>query len=745
MMASGGKILIGFKKRWHLMLWLEVLLYALGPAILIYFLFFNLIFSIATLILIALLIVIFVKPWKPDLKTVSSYIDQHLDVAEYSTGLLLLPKEQLSDLAKLQQYRVGKELVEKLKTIKPPHHLSRACIVMILCALVGFMGYRYDILDHLQWSQHKEVRPDTIIFKSIDSTTTTRQPKLESQLLTIQYPAYTGKPSVETSKMEIKAVEGSRLSWRITFDTEVRSVSMESMGNSYPMKLTDNGYVRTSVLNTSGFYNFKFTDMQETSYTSELYSIEVVKDKKPDIKITDLKQFTSFSYEENKRIAFTTSVTDDFGIAETYIIATVSKGSGESVKFREEKLSFDSKFSRGQKNLSLSKNIDLDQMNMEPGDELYFYIEALDLKHPRPNISRSETFFAVIKDTISDRFAVEGTMGVDLMPDYFRSQRQLIIDTEKLIKDKSKLSEKDFKFKSNELGFDQKVLRLKYGEFMGDESEFGPATQENTAIPEEEDEHDDEGHEKENDPLAAYTHDHDHENEHNLVPHEEEEDDEKGNDPLHEYLHNHDDPEESTLFTQSLKSKLRQALNEMWDAELYLRLYTPEKSLPYQYKALKLIQEIKNSARVYVHRIGFDPPPIKEDKRLTGKIDEVSNFRKKEELQLPELYPSIYRTVLRLEQLISNKEVLTDEDRLLFKQAGNELATKAIEDPGKYLKTLQQLKQITEERAISRSILIEVQRGLFYVLPELQPNPSKKKVLTGEINELLLKELQIHD
>lgn len=745
MMASGGKILIGFKKRWHLMLWLEVLLYALGPAILIYFLFFNLIFSIATLILIALLIVIFVKPWKPDLKTVSSYIDQHLDVAEYSTGLLLLPKEQLSDLAKLQQYRVGKELVEKLKTIKPPHHLSRACIVMILCALVGFMGYRYDILDHLQWSQHKEVRPDTIIFKSIDSTTTTRQPKLESQLLTIQYPAYTGKPSVETSKMEIKAVEGSRLSWRIRFDTEVRSVSMESMGNSYPMKLTDNGYVRTSVLNTSGFYNFKFTDMQETSYTSELYSIEVVKDKKPDIKITDLKQFTSFSYEENKRIIFTTSVTDDFGIAETYIIATVSKGSGESVKFREEKLSFDSKFSRGQKNLSLSKNIDLDQMNMEPGDELYFYIEALDLKHPRPNISRSETFFAVIKDTISDRFAVEGTMGVDLMPDYFRSQRQLIIDTEKLIKDKSKLSEKDFKFKSNELGFDQKVLRLKYGEFMGDESEFGPATQENTAIPEEEDEHDDEGHEKENDPLAAYTHDHDHENEHNLVPHEEEEDDEKGNDPLHEYLHNHDDPEESTLFTQSLKSKLRQALNEMWDAELYLRLYTPEKSLPYQYKALKLIQEIKNSARVYVHRIGFDPPPIKEDKRLTGKIDEVSNFRKKEELQLPELYPSIYRTVVRLEQLISNKEVLTDEDRLLFKQAGNELATKAIEDPGKYLKTLQQLKQITEERAISRSILIEVQRGLFYVLPELQPNPSKKKVLTGEINELLLKELQIHD
>ncbi|WP_438424204.1 tryptophan-rich sensory protein [Aquimarina macrocephali] len=747
MMGSGEKILVRFKKRWQLMLWIEILLYALGLAIFIYFLFFKLIFSIITLILGIVLLTVFIKPWKPGLKKVSSYIDQYLDVAEYSTGLLLLPENQLSGLAKLQQHKVTKQLVEKINTIKPPSHLLRGSAVMGLFVSVGFLVYQFHIVDYIQWSQHPEVQPEKIIFKSKDSTTTTQRPKLESQLLTIQYPSYTNKPSLKTSKMEVKAVEGSRLSWKIKFDTEIKSATMESMGNSYPMKLTNNGYVRTSNLNASGFYNFKFTDMQGTSYASDLYSIEVVKDKSPDIKVTDLKQFTTFSYDESKRIAFTTSVTDDFGIAEAYIIATVSKGSGESVKFREEKLNFDSKVLRGRKNLNLSKNIDLDQMNMEPGDELYFYIEALDLKQPKPNISRSETFFAVIKDTISDEFAVEGTMGVDQMPDYFRSQRQLIIDTEKLIKDKSKLSKKEFNFKSNELGFDQKVLRLKYGEFMGDESEFGPATHENTEVSAEADEHDDDHDDdhEEKDPLAAYTHDHDNENEHNLVDQKEEKDGEKSNDPLHEYLHNHDDPEESTLFTQSLKSKLRQALNEMWDAELYLRLYTPEKSLPYQYKALKLIQEIKNSARVYVHRIGFDPPPIKEDKRLTGKIDEVSNFRKIEELQLPEIYPSIYKTVLRIEQLISNKTLITPEDKLLFEKAGNELAVKAIEDPGKYLKTLQQLKRITEDRAISSSILTEVQRGLFYALPELKSNPFKKKVLTSEINELLLKELQIHD
>src|SRR5690606_806567 len=213
--------------------------------------------------------------------------------------------------------------------------------------------------------------------------------------------------------------------------------------------------------------------------------------------------------------------------------------------------------------------------------------------------------FAVIRDTVTDGFAVEGTLGVDLMPDYFTSQRQLIIDTEKLIKDRPNLSEYQFKFKSNELGFDQKSLRLKYGQFMGDETEMQAAP---GAVSNTESNHE----EGEEDLLEGYSHRHDSDNEHNLVPeseHEEESGEEK-EDPLHEYLHNHGDPEESTLFEKSLKDKLREALDIMWDAELYLRLYEPQNSLPYQYKALELIQEIKNSARIYVHRIGFDPPPI---------------------------------------------------------------------------------------------------------------------------------------
>ena len=63
------------------------------------------------------------------------------------------------------------------------------------------------------------------------------------------------------------------------------------------------------------------------------------------------------------------------------------------------------------------------------------------------------------------------TMAVNRMPEYFRSQRQIIIDTEKLIAKRKKLAAKEFNSTSNEIGFDQKVLRLRYGQFMGEEFE----------------------------------------------------------------------------------------------------------------------------------------------------------------------------------------------------------------------------------------------------------------------------------
>ena len=212
-------------------------------------------------------------------------------------------------------------------------------------------------------------------------------------------------------------------------------------------------------------------------------------------------------------------------------------------------------------------------------------------------------------------------------------------------------------------------------------------------------------------------------------------------DPLEAYVHNHEDPEASTLFAKSLKSKLKQAMAEMWDAELYLRLYQPEKSLPYQYKALKLIQEIKNSARIYVHRIGFDPPPIKESSRLTGDIDEVKSLSKNETLTNEELYPSMREAVARLEVLSTAKEKIQPYDKALFERAGNELGVLAIQEPSKHLKTLQDLKRLVEAEQATAQELKKVMKGLISAIPAKESSPNPRSGILSQMDELLLQEI----
>lgn len=66
------------------------------------------------------------------------------------------------------------------------------------------------------------------------------------------------------------------------------------------------------------------------------------------------------------------------------------------------------------------------------------------------------------------------------------------------------------------------------------------------------------------------------------------------------------------------------ALEQMWQSELHLRLFEPEKALPFQHKALEYLKTVQQKSRVYVQRTGFDPPPIREvEKRLSGEMKEL--------------------------------------------------------------------------------------------------------------------------
>src|SRR5690606_23050318 len=61
-----------------------------------------------------------------------------------------------------------------------------------------------------------------------------------------------------------------------------------------------------------------------------------------------------------------------------------------------------------------------------------------------------------------------------VLPAYFRSQRQIIIDAEALIAQRRSLDAERFVLRADAIGVDQRILRLRYGQFLGEESEGQP-------------------------------------------------------------------------------------------------------------------------------------------------------------------------------------------------------------------------------------------------------------------------------
>ncbi|MBN8576175.1 MAG: hypothetical protein J0L66_04500 [Cytophagales bacterium] len=635
-----------------------------------------------------------------------------------SADLLLQEEALLNPIQKIQLARVQTQLQKIYPDIKVPHQLRVAAIILLCSTVISsaLMAFRS--------STGKAATELANQIQPVDAEP--QSARLLSLEVVITPPAYTGLASRKAQDANLMVPQGSTVMWQAKFSAPATAWLVVSGRDSVLLTQQNELSITTRTFSESGFYQLAWQTSNKTVY-SDFFKIEVIKDQPPQIEVTNLQQFTRLTQKDSWSVPVKASLRDDYGLTDAQLIATVSKGSGESVKFREEKLRFNSPAIISGKQVEAQLTLNLSALGLEPGDELYFYVEARDNQLPTANYNRTETFFIAVQDTAHYQAVDEDGLGVDLMPEYFRSQRQIIIDTEKLLKEKKKISAQQFKATSNELGYDQKVLRLRYGQFMGEEFEdqIGGA-----AISFEDDQD-----ATAEDVAKRFGHQHDTENEHNLVeqkkaaPHDHKSGTEKDHDPLAAFAHQHDDGEVATFFIESMRTKLKAALTVMWDAELHLRLYEPEKSLPYQYTALKLLKEISNDSRIYVHRTGFDPPPLKEEKRLSGDLTEIKSGTTTSRTTSATAYPAIRQAQQLIEQLLESEASPTLVQKNILRSAGVELATAALEHPGKYLEGLSLLKVVTEEvpdRETPRSIWLTLRQIFWQLVPPAPATPSLK-------------------
>eukprot|EP01034_Spumella_vulgaris_P034311 gene34312-42310_t len=270
------------------------------------------------------------------------------------------------------------------------------------------------------------------------------------------------------------------------------------------------------------------------------------------------------------------------------------------------------------------KNWSLAELGMEPGDELYFFLRATD-NAPQPHTAQTPTYTLRLPGPQSESLDASA-LPTMVKPESLRSQRQIIIDTEQLLADAPKLNATTLRERSESIAGDQSRLRLRYGQFLGEESTlFGDDEHGHGHGDKQAGKHGDKHGDK-----HQRGDEHDDGDKHEAAPAPRAGAFKDGGmaSIVAEFGHKHDETDNATIFDPKTKEVLRRALKAMWDAEKQLRAVVPKAALAPEYKALEAIKELQQAERVYLHRTAFVPPAIKEEKRLTGDVVGAQSTRR---------------------------------------------------------------------------------------------------------------------
>ena len=599
----------------------------------------------------------------------AALVARHLDRAhpelEESSHLWLRPAPSLTLLERLQLDRLNRAATRLSDRLPPRASLGQPPRHRGLTVLFAFVGLALILAVEIGVAFRRVRSPSVATAVAAPRTvlstpapiSTPVWPKITGGGLTITPPAYTGHPPRQAAGFNADIEEGATVAWRVALDQPVREAHLvfgSAATDRLPLRPTADQALRAArpVTETS-LYTLAATLPDGTPWTPpEVYSLKIIKDQPPTLRILQPVEARTIILPSppppsNDSVAPASpahSATcfvevlagDDYGIADAHLVATVAKGSGEAVKFREQSLPFDGDDEEAPapgspaKTRRLTRTLDLAALGLEPGDELYFFVEARDNREPTPNRTRSETRFLVLQGPDKPAFSTgRGVAGVNLVPQYFRSERQLIIDTEKLLADRPTLSDHEFRSRANDLGADQALLRLRYGQFLGEDQEDGPAAD----------------HAEVNlNPLQASAPVHApgpraaaSVAEAFLQEHAEQ-DSAGGSDETRDanlraaptipqsadqirqpYVDSHDTQDKATFFDQASKGTMRDALSAMWAAEGSLRVAQPQDALAPEHRALDILKDLQQSARAYVQHVGFDPAPLKiDERRLKG-------------------------------------------------------------------------------------------------------------------------------
>jgi hypothetical protein len=695
-----------------------------------------------------------VRPWRLGVTDVTRHLDRVVPALEESAGLWLRRDEALTVVEKIQLRRVDAAYARVAAAgwaawRRPEVRLERAVVALLAGGILGAASVA-----------SRGGGSGGVVGQTVQATATAiptagrrlPAPRVAAVRLEIAPPAYTARPERRVAEFDTEVEEGARVRWAIAVEGDVQTLALEFGEGGGTLTLARGG---TGEFSGERFFAapalYRLTGRSADGSRWEppaLHAVRVVKDLAPVVTITEPAAART-ELAAVGDVAVRVAVKDDYAVGAAQVIATVAKGSGEGVKFREQALAFDAVSGVGGARV-FEKTLDLRRLGLEPGDELYFYVTATDNRAPVANRTRSETRFISVKGPEQVAVATgRGVRGVNLVPEYFRSQRQIIIDTEKLVAEQATLSAAEFRRRAEDLGIDQKLLRLRYGQFLGEE--FEP---EKDARP---DHHAPVAgtvgefvaqltQKRQTGPLPAGKVPSD---KPVVVPHDHGPETGSGREGpktaaeiTAEFAHLHDKADEATFFDSKQKASLKDVLAAMWEAEGFLRVIQPAAALPAEHRALALLKELQEGERAYVQRVGFEAAPIKiAERRLRGELASVPERLPTAAGGAAEAESSL--TALRAGMAATGTTgALGAEARAAWLGVEPALTRAATREPATYLGALQALRGALADGVVSVEAAEAVRRALWRLLPAAEPAPGRRTDDAPELAEAMARARQ---
>lgn len=658
------------------------------------------------------------RPWRTDPEGLARHLDRCFPCLEESTALLLSDPAELPMLQRLQRQRVESRWPQVLTAPDrwlPPLQWRPALLLTLLGLSLWLLS------------------PGLTTFSSSDSLTVAgdHSPATGDALSSvpqlsyvhIKPPAYTGLPDYVVTEYDLEVPEGSLVTWhfegwqgpplQLAIGTSEADLELVPL-----VKGSDQQWFASTTLAQTALYRLQRKTSEGFESFEGIHTLRVILDAPPRVRIVEPRG-TSIERagESPEAVNYHVEVVDDYGVRDAIIYASVAKGSGEGVKFRDQQFAFDRAIDEGDRQL-FERHWTLDSLAMEPGDEAYFFTLVTDNRPGVPNEGRSDTLVVRWLEERRTETVSEG-IAISVMPEYFKSQRQIIIDTEQLILDRERLAPEVFQQLSRELGEDQARLKERYGQYLGDEfAEGSPLASSGATDAGEQDleDGDVDAHDEEHSPDGGHAHE--------LEPAAGKGVSREGLIAL--FSHDHGASEIGPITRESPVGLMKRSISYMWQAELQLRLAEPEAALPYERDALKYFDLARQAERIFTRRLGFEPPPVTEERRLTGELDDVRSRHRRSDAR-PDPEPTqLLRRLYRLLSTTSPGADLDSEQLDLLGRSGEHLTLRAQDRPAliSIAADLERIRARGNLTLACEGCLAELRAVVWSLLPAVEPDPT---------------------